>query len=256
MCPPTYYGVKYSINPWMKGEIVDQMRALDQWGDLKDAIEKWGVQVDLLQPNKNLPDMVFTANGALVRDDVAVLSNFKHDERIGEYSYFRRWFMDHGYNVHTLGPSLKFEGAGDAIIHRNTIIGGYGFRSELKGLEKVADILNMNLVPLKLKDPRFYHLDTCLALIDRANGFGIYYPGAFEAKNVSTLTSLKLLKIPEAEAEKFVCNSIAYDSQIIMPANNKWTAGALRKLNYQVTEVETSEYLKAGGSAQCLSLWV
>ena len=79
MCPPTYYGVKYSINPWMKGEIVDQMRALDQWGDLKDAIEKWGVQVDLLQPNKNLPDMVFTANGALVRDDVAVLSNFKLD---------------------------------------------------------------------------------------------------------------------------------------------------------------------------------
>jgi len=256
MCPPTYYGVKYSINPWMKGEIVDQMRALDQWGDLKDAIEKLGAQVNLLAPNKNLPDMVFTANGALVHGDVAVLSNFKHDERIGEYSHFRRWFMDQGYSVHTLRPSYKFEGAGDAIIHRNTIIGGYGFRSDLKALEKVADILNMNLVPLKLKDPRFYHLDMCLALLDKKNGFGIYYPDAFEAKNISTLTNLKLLKAPKEEAQKFVCNSISYDSQVIMPANNKWTADALRKLNYEVTEVETSEYLKAGGSAQCLALWV
>ena len=146
MCPPTYYGVKYSINPWMQGEVVDQMRALDQWAALKDAIEKWGVQVNLMAPNKNLPDMVFTANGALVHGDVVILSNFKHDERIGEYSSFRRWFMDHGYNVHTLGPTLKFEGAGDAIIHRNSIIAGYGIRTSLKALEKVADILNMNLV--------------------------------------------------------------------------------------------------------------
>jgi len=240
----------------MQGDNIDKMLALEQWERLKDTIENLGITVELLRPNKNLPDMVFAANGGLVHQNKVVLSNFRHSERISEYSHYRQWFLSQRYQIHTLDPQLKFEGQGDAIIHNNTIIGGFGFRSELRALEKVADIYNMNLIPLKLKDPRFYHLDTCLAILDKENGLGIFYPGAFENTNISSLTNLKLIKVPEGEAKKFVCNSLAYKNNVLMPANNNWTAASLKKLNYNVFMIETSEYLKAGGSVQCLSLWV
>ncbi len=256
LCPPTYYTVKYSINPWMQGEIVDKLEALNQWAALKDTLESLGITTHLMKPDKKLPDMVFTANGALVHGDVVVLSNFKPTERIDEYAHFRRWFLHNGYNAHTISPYLKFEGGGDAVIHGNRIIAGYGFRTELEALEKVADVFNLNLVPLKLKDPRFYHLDTCFSILDKINGLGIYYPDAFEANNVSVLTGLKLIKIPEGDAIKFACNSVAYNNTVIMPANNHWTANSLRKLNYTVIELDMSEYLKAGGAAKCLALWI
>ena len=67
MCPPTYFDVTYSINPWMdpSGQ-VDRARAMRQWSGLVDAYRSTGHRVDLLEPLADLPDMVYAANGATV----------------------------------------------------------------------------------------------------------------------------------------------------------------------------------------------
>ena len=67
MCAPVFYGVYYEINPWMR--VVNQPDiplATKQWEDLYETFRKLGVDVELIQPQKGLPDMVFTANAGFV----------------------------------------------------------------------------------------------------------------------------------------------------------------------------------------------
>ena len=69
MCPPTYYGIEYEINPWMsrsRGSVADV--AHRQWQALHDALIGLGVKVELMTPQPGLPDLVFTANAGLMFD--------------------------------------------------------------------------------------------------------------------------------------------------------------------------------------------
>src|SRR5207248_1043557 len=134
MCPPDYFDVRYVINPWMEGNINKSSpeTAAEQWQKLCHLLKEQSV-VEIVSPQAGLPDMVFTANAGLVAGDQVVLSRFRHQERKGEEAHFRRWFADHGLRVHEMPHDLPFEGAGDALLHRDgrTLWAGYGFRSEL-----------------------------------------------------------------------------------------------------------------------------
>src|SRR5579875_1624911 len=94
MCAPSLYAVDYVINPWMDGNVgaCSQARAMVQWHRLYNLLAQFA-QVHLIEPAPGSPDMVFTANAGLIRDDQAVLSSFLHPERQGEEPHFRRWFV-------------------------------------------------------------------------------------------------------------------------------------------------------------------
>jgi N-dimethylarginine dimethylaminohydrolase len=95
MCAPDHYDVDYVINPWMEGNIHKSSRdkAVEQWSKLNFVLNEIA-QVDLVQAQKGVPDMVFTANAGLVLGENAVLSRFYHPERQGEEPYFKQWFED------------------------------------------------------------------------------------------------------------------------------------------------------------------
>ena len=63
MCPPSYYDVEYVINPWMKGNLggVDRDEAVREWDSLYRTLSKQA-EVEIIEPEKGFPDMVFTAN--------------------------------------------------------------------------------------------------------------------------------------------------------------------------------------------------
>jgi len=85
MCPPDFYGIEYEINPWMHVAVqVDHALAQAQWEALHRTYLDLGLEIELAEPVAGLPDMVFTANAAVVWDGRAVLSNFHHAERAGE----------------------------------------------------------------------------------------------------------------------------------------------------------------------------
>src|ERR1043166_5192958 len=159
MCPPDYFDVRYVINPWMEGNVNKSSpeTALEQWKGLVRLIEQKSI-VEQVAPRPGLPDMVFTANAGLVVGDRVVVSHFRHRERKGEEPYFRDWFAEHGFKVHQLPPDLPFEGAGDALLHRDGKIlwAGYGFRSELDSHPWLAKALDIEVVSLRLMDKRFY----------------------------------------------------------------------------------------------------
>jgi len=256
LCPPDYFKIEYSINPWMSGEAVDNKVAITQWIGLVMEIQKAGGIVKTIKPTSNLPDMVFTANCGIVHDGVVVLSSMKHKERQGEKKHFTAWFEDNNYNIVDLIPGVLFEGCGDALVHGNYLIGGFGFRSDLVGLEITAKALGLHLIHLELIDPRFYHLDTCFCKV--SNTHAIYYPGAFKSGEIDKLKDvINLIPVSEQDARGFICNSMLVNDTLLIPALNTDIEKELKNnLGIKTKYVGVQEFLKSGGSIQCLCLKV
>src|SRR5262245_13491772 len=116
MCRPDYYGIEYEINPWMsRAPGAVQEKARRQWEALYETLRGLGVQVELLAPQRGLPDLVFTANAGLLFGKRFFSSRFRHEVRARESPHFDRWFAEHGFTVEHLPEGVFFEGAGDAL---------------------------------------------------------------------------------------------------------------------------------------------
>ncbi|HEY9698413.1 MAG TPA: TIGR00300 family protein [Trichocoleus sp.] len=261
MCAPDHYDVDYVINPWMEGNIhkSSRDRAVEQWEGLYHIIKEHAL-VDLITPQKGVPDLVFTANAGLVLENTVVLSRFYHKERQGEEPYFQQWFEDQGFTVHVLPKDLPFEGAGDALLDREGrwLWAGYGFRSELDSHPYLAKWLDIEVLSLRLMDERFYHLDTCFCpLLD---GYLLYYPPAFDSYSNRMIEmrvpESKRIAVSEPDAVNFACNAVNIDRLVIMNKASDELKQRLASAGFQVLETPLTEFLKAGGAAKCLTLRV
>jgi lysine-ketoglutarate reductase/saccharopine dehydrogenase-like protein (TIGR00300 family) len=259
MCAPNYYDVDYVINPWMEGNIHRSSRDLAQaqWNQLYEVLDAHAA-VDLIEPQRGWPDMVFTANAGLVLGDAVVLSRFFHPERQGEEPYFQTWFEAQGYTVYTLPKSLPFEGAGDALLDRagRWLWAGYGFRSELDSHPYLAKWLDVEVLSLRLVDRRFYHLDTCFCPL--RDGYLLYYPAAFDTYSNRLIElrvpAQKRIAIDEVDAVNFACNSVNIDNVVVMNKASDGLKQILGDHGFTVVETPLTEFLKAGGAAKCLTL--
>ncbi len=254
LCPPDHFKIDYSINPWMTGDPVDNRLSQDQWLGLVKAIQESGGVVKTISPQSGLPDMVFTANAGIVSGKTFVISSMKHDERKGESTHFRKWFINEGFSVVDIVPGLSFEGCGDSLIHSNTLIGGYGYRSDLLSLEITAGALGLQLISLELVDPRYYHLDTCFCKVSDTHA--IYFPDAFKSGEIEKLSGvINLIPISEADARLFMCNSMLVNETLLIPSRHSEVEKVLKNNHgIKTRPVDVGEFLKSGGSIQCLCL--
>ncbi len=255
MCPPDYYGIEYEINPWMsrsRGSVAE--KAHRQWQALYQALCCLGVQVELMTPQPGLPDLVFTANAGLVFGQRFFSSRFRHYVRARESPYFDTWFQKNGFTVEHLPEELYFEGAGDALFCGPILFAGYRIRSDVGGHQFLGKILERLVLPLELVDPRFYHLDTCFCPL--APGEALYYPAAFDAYGLKVLRSHipRLLAVDDKEALRFGGNAVVVGKTVITNTGCEKLAADLKSWGYQPLAVELDEFLKAGGSAKCLTL--
>jgi lysine-ketoglutarate reductase/saccharopine dehydrogenase-like protein (TIGR00300 family) len=259
MCPPDFYDVDYVINPWMEGNVhrSSRDRAVTQWQGLYQHLKELAV-VELMPPVQGVPDMVFTANAGLVLADKFILSRFYHPERQKEEPYFKEWFTQQGFQVFELPPELPFEGAGDALFDRggNWLWAGYGFRSELDAHPYLAKWLDIEVLSLRLIDPRFYHLDTCFCPLN--GGYLLYYPSAFDAYSNRLIEmrvpAEKRIAIAETDALNFACNAVNVDGTIVLNQASNRLLEQLVQAGFRVIETPLSEFLKAGGAAKCLTI--
>lgn len=255
MCPPDYYGIEYEINPWMRREHPpDHALAQAQWRDLHEIIISMPeVSVELIEPVSGLPDMVFTANAGLVKDNLFISSRFRFPQREGESEHFEKWFAGHDYVVDRLPDELKFEGAGDVLRAGGTWYGGYYFRSAPLAHADVSELLGEEVIPLRLTDGRFYHLDTCFLPVGDSL---VYYPGAFDDYSLAVIKDRfpDAIEVNSAEAALFACNSVVIGNWVIMNAGSPRLCSQLTALGYDCVTTDLSEFLKAGGAAKCLTL--
>lgn len=256
LCPPDYYDVVYEINPWMSVKRkVNHELAGKQWKNFYVLLtQTLKVQVELLKPVPNLPDLVFTANAGLVHQRLFIRSNFRHKERQPEAPFFEDWFKRKGWKVKRVPPSHRFEGEGDALFLAGELYTGYHFRSDIEAHEFVANTLGVSYYALELADKRFYHLDTCFAPLDHETA--LVYSPAFEPYSQQILreTIPDLIDVPEEEALRFACNAVVVGKDVILNAGCPQTEKFLKLRGFKPHPLDFSEFIKAGGAAKCLAL--
>ncbi len=266
MCEPQFFDINYEINPWMDvNRGADQSLAKQQWQNLYNIILSCGADVILVEPIEGLPDMVFTANAALVYNNISYMARFKCAERQPEYNYYTDWFRNNSdYTIaeepsnfftahgHYCGPS--FEGAGDALFAGDTLFAASGFRSEHSLYYTICKQLGITKrVDCELINPYFYHLDTCFCPINETQA--IWYPKAFAEQSRKAMnTALELFAVPENEAKQFACNAVTLNDNVIIPEGCPETRNLLEQLGKNVHECAMTEFLKSGGACKCLTL--
>jgi N-dimethylarginine dimethylaminohydrolase len=255
MCRPDHFGIEYEINPWMNVAVkVDHEVAQAQWEALHRTYLELGVEIELAKPVNGLPDMVFTANAAVLWDGRAVLSNFHHAERQGEEPHWRQELERLGFDVHELPRSLSFEGAGDALFVGDRLFCGYGFRTDRESHHPVARVLEVEVVSLELVDPRFYHLDTCFCPLDATNVLAA--PDAFAPASLRRIRELvpNLIEVPVDVAAGFACNAMPLGGKVLSSLTVTQLHAPLKAAGYTPIPLPMGEFLKAGGGVRCLSL--
>lgn len=269
MCAPEHFEVTYTINPWMRPDDwqhnPDQLKkiAKQNWQDLYKTFQTLSVPVELVGQQPGLPDMVFTANAAVVLDGKAIVSHFLHKERQGEEKYFSDYFQqlkERGIlsRVEKFPAGLVQEGAGDCLWdnHHQIFWAGYGPRSSKEAAKYLQDYFGKEVVALQLASPRFYHID--LSLSSLRSGDILYYPQAFtEAAQKMILERVptnKLIAISEEDAFNFVCNLVNIDSNIILSRCSEQLKNKLQERGYSTTQTPLDAFALAGGSACCLTL--
>lgn len=256
MCRPDYFGIKYSINPWMSVQhTVDHPIALSQWEKLYNTILNCGANVLFVEPIADYPDMVFTANAGLLYQNKIILSHFKFKERQGEEDYFYDWFNKNDFEI--LNPNYAnepfFEGAGDALLAGDKLFAAYGFRTNRDFYEKAKYLDHSKIIYCELADPYFYHLDTCFCPINDKLAIG--YPNAFTQESQKHMQeNIELISVKEDEARRFACNAVVLGNHVVLPAECPEITAELEKRGLIVHACEMTEYLKAGGACKCLTL--
>jgi len=257
MCIPKLYEVSYVINPWMKGNLGNssRRRALQQWEDLYTVLSGLA-DIHLVEPIAGSPDMVFTANAGLARDGVVAISSFFHPERQGEEQHFREWFREAGYAVVDLPRDTPFEGEGDALfsVDGSRLWAGHGTRTLEASHGALQRLWDVEVVSLRLIDPRFYHLDTCFAPLE--DGSLLYYPPAFDEESLRKIEAAysaeMRIAVREEDALAFACNAVNLGKTIVLNCISPELEQELRGRGFEVIQVRLDEFLKAGGAAKCL----
>jgi N-dimethylarginine dimethylaminohydrolase len=252
LCPPDHFQVTYKINPWMSSKI-NREEASRQWLKLTGLYQNLGLKVNLVQPQPQLPDMVFAADQGLVKNQQFVLANFRFSQRQPEQAIYRQWFANHGFQVLKLPGAVYFEG-GDALDLGKKILLGYGFRTNCQAVKLIAQALKIPVVSLELINPKFYHLDTCLFSPQPEVAF--FYPPAFTPETKEKLVAIfpKLLPIKKNEALNWAANSLTTDHQVITQKDNPHFKRQLEELGFRVHTTNANEFTKAGGGIHCLGL--
>lgn len=269
MTDPDHFEVCYQINPWMQpkawkadpGACLAEAKAAS--GTLKAALQAAGAHVEIVGAVRDLPDLVFPANAAVVLDGRVLLARFRHPERQGEEAIFRSVFSrlkKRGLvqDIVDLPEGLFHEGAGDCIwdAGRGLFWAGYGPRSSRGALAIIQGVFGQEVVPLKLATERYYHLDTCFCPL--SGGEVLYYPGAFTEEGLAAIRARvpahQRIEATDEEAQAFCVNAVNLGSRLIMARGPASLKAKLEAHGYDVVEVDLDPFMLSGGAAYCMTL--
>ena len=261
LCPPDYYDIEYEINPWMHvSNKVNKSSVQKAYSSIKNTYKELGVTTYEIEPAKGLPDMVYTANFGQVSGNKFIKSNFKYKERRREADlaadYFKKQFS---LEPVSLPENIYFEGQGDLLNDGNRFFFGWGKRSDRKAISYLEKFLGSEVVDFELINPYFYHLDTALTPI--SSEIVVYNPESFTEEGINKIQSTFKKCIPTNKTDSAViaCNMVMVDRNVVHGAGiSAELSNTLRDLGYRLYPIDTTEYIKGGGSVKlcdCYHIW-
>ncbi len=262
MVRPDHFRVDYQINPFMDlADQPDAALAREQWDTLAVTIRSLGGNVDVVEQRPDAPDMVYAMNlglGLQRADGQAhvVMSHMRFAERRMETATAAAWFGARGSTTSYVGREgvgAYFE-AGDAFAFGDSLVVGYGPRTEELGLKHLATDLGVRVRGFRITHPGMYHLDLAFCPIDESRA--IVCPDAFDDASAAELMALvpEPIVLTEQEAlTTFAANSIVLDRTVVMPGCPDHVRARLEEWGFDVVVLDLSEFHKGGGSVRCLT---
>jgi len=262
--PPCHFAITDVRNAHMEGQIgsIDIEIAMDQWNRFCTSIRDIGLDVLEIDPAPEQVDAVFTANPSLSTSDRSgrprvILGRMNHPNRIPESEFHRSAFENYGIVCEELPAAItSWEGNGDTLrdLERPLLWCGVGPRSEIEGHLAAGEILQLDIALLKLSDPRYYHLDTALALLDGSTA--AFVKEAFTEEGLHLLSAAfeRLIEVDSAEAEgRLAGNMWCPDGKhVFITSGTPITSRRLEAAGFHPRELDTGEFLKSGGSVFCM----
>jgi N-dimethylarginine dimethylaminohydrolase len=273
MCSPDYFEIVDVKNVHMEGNAgkVDKTLAQTQWQAIYDIFtqeaELGNIDRAAIIPGEpGCEDMVFCANQSFPwldekNEPFVMMSRMKHVSRQQEVVFFEAYYQALGYKIIPPPPQGLLEGMGDLIPvpGKKIIFGGYGHRTELTTLEAIQATLQCPIIQLPLVNEAFYHLDTCFLPLNTRSVLI-----AREAFNEMGLEEINrefehVYEIPTQESlhgfalNAHVVHGHRYPFAIIQQGNTQ-TVDILTQQGFKVYEVNTSEFMKSGGSVFCMKM--
>ncbi len=229
MTPPTFFAVEYAINPWMDTSTpVDTHLAMNQWESLRQTYKELGHTVELVEPRRR-------AAGHGVR---------RQRRPAGQRQGRRRPVRLPAARGRSRGLR-RVDGPPRVSPHRDAARQrrpGRPARRRARSCWRATDSAptgvrttrspppsGCRVVSLELVDPRFYHLDTALAVLDDTTI--AYYPPAFSDESRTRLLELFPDAIEVATPDAYVLglNAVSDGSQRRPPGGrNRLRRAALR----------------------------
>jgi N-dimethylarginine dimethylaminohydrolase len=114
--------------------------------------------------------------------------------------------------------------------------------------------MNCEAIPVQLVDDRYYHLDTCFCPLDPTTA--IWHPPAFDEYGQKAIQNsvANLIAVEEQEAARFACNAVVIGRHVVLNNGCPRLEQSLAERDFTPHPVPLDEFIKAGGSAKCLTL--
>ena len=268
-----YFADTYEINPYYTQNKIDINKAIAEHKLILDCFKEANIELIKVKPPKNCQDGVYTANWALIKDGIAVMSRLP-EARKAEENYARKILEQQGIKTILVPGKHLFSGQGDSLRCGKYLLGGCGYRSAPEAQQFAADTLGLELIQLHAKpqlnpdgsehinpvtnhaDSFWYDIDLAVSVID--DHTIAYCPDALDDQSNQKLQSLNLdtILVDYEECTKgFANNLVSTGKHVIMSNKAPKLQSALEKRGLICLTPDVTELKKGGGYIRCVSLW-
>jgi N-dimethylarginine dimethylaminohydrolase len=260
LSPPDHFSFQ-PINEITKRVLAEGERAdLDAFrrehGELVDAYRSAGVEVELVDPDPELPYMVYARDfGACLAEGV-LIGSFKEPVRQGEEARYERRLRELGVPVIGHVTRGSFEGGDFWLLDEATVVQGVASRSTWEGVRNAAELLEplgytVRGVQIPSKD---LHLDMAFNIV--APCVAVCATEHMPEYFLRTLAKrrFEIVDVPTEGVLKHHCNIQALgDGKVLTFAGNHAVNERLTALGLEVLAPEITQILKGGGGPHCMT---
>lgn len=270
-----FFADEFEINPYYTDNTIDVKKAMAEHAEIINCFKQAGIEIIKVDPPKDCQDGVYTANWALVKDGVAIMSRLP-EARKGEEAYAKQQLEKLSIKCLDAPDDYLFSGQGDSLRCGNYLFAGRGYRSDPEAQRFAATALGLDLIQLHTKpqlnddgtehinpftnhaDSFWYDLDLALAIIDEHTI--AYCPEAFDDESRQKLEDIKNLDkiiVDFDECTKgFACNMVSTGKYAIMSNKAPKLQKELESRGIKCLTPDVTELKEGGGYIRCVSLWI
>ncbi len=221
--------------------------ALQQHADYISTLQKCGLDVIVLPAENKFPDSTFIEDVALLTPYCAIITNPGALSRKGESKNITEILSQFFNKIEYIKEPGTLD-AGDVLQAGQHFYIGLSKRTNIPGARQMQIVLeNYGFTSSFIKVRGILHLKSGVAYLENGN-----LVISEMMANIPEFQKYRLIKI--SRQESYAANCVCINGKVIIPQKYPNAKQLIEKVNYQILEVDLSEFRKIDGGVSCLSL--